>query len=497
MENRSHSTRPWDWEALEAEAAGSGVLEELAQLKKLLPPQDIGFLFEQLGRLDEPAEIRLLSGYRQMQEEWGGGFYGMLPDELGQEEIPLPSRFPGCVRTALLLAQVRARNLAAIRRVNPDYPLEFTRRSFPSLAPMRYPPRWGLELDFSAIREVLHLFEGEKVSMEEAAAVARLPAFREMIRHRRELGYLPEPLVSEEGLAHLLQQAASRAPLDMIWKWISPHNLFDLADLFLHRREYQGLLEALQARAEAIIGHILGAIAQYATEEMRRVSFQDRVSFTVGWGIAGWATAATGGINLEHFKDDYRRLLTTLTHETFHRWQLHVCPADPAAPGAARSFDALTHFPFANERHRKLYEVLSYIFLEGTATFVAPSHPPADREESARRGAELLGECAAAIYLLGDLEKADELLNEGLKSNGPFYWFGAHMAQEITARYGDAELGRTLCEGSPAFFLRYFSAATDARLHPGPDVQARVRNLASLMEKWETPGRDVGKRREK
>lgn len=467
---------PWDWAALEAHAAQAGGLEDLAELKELLSLEDARFLLEQLSRLSNPAEIQKLRSYQHLQEEWGAGFYGMLPEQL-TEEIPLPEDFPSLLKTALLLARVRARNREALKEVNPNYPLEFKGQPFPSLTATTCPPDWELGLDLSAIRGVLALFRKERVSLEEAKAVAALPAFRQMIRHRRDLGYLPEPLITEEGLARLLERAARRAPLEMLWKWLSPQNFFDLADVFLQREEYEALVETLQGHAEEIAGHILATIARYATDEMRKEPFRDRVSFTAGWGIAGWATQATAGINLEHYKDDYERLLATLTHETFHRFQLQVCPAEPTVIERARSFEDLTRFPFPDERDRKFYEVLSYIFLEGTATFVAPSHPPEDLEASRERGIELLRECFASIYEQGNLERADELVNEGLRSNGPFYWLGAYMAERIVQEYGPEALGRSLKEGGPGFFREYLSTQPPEELRWGPEIEVKVAGL--------------------
>lgn len=474
-------TRPWDWATLEVHAAQAGGLAELAELKKLLLPEDARFLFEQLSGLSDPTEIQELRHYQRMQEEWGGSFYGMLPEQLVEEDIPVPDDFSSLLRTALLLAQVRARNLEALKQVNPDYPLEFKKQPFPALTVQTRPANWDLELDLSGIRRVLELFQKGEVTPEEAAAVAALPAFREMIRHRRNLGYLPEPLITQEGLARLLQRAASRAPLDMIWKWLSPQNLFDLADVFLHREEYEALVETLEAHAEEIAQHILGTIAQYATDEVQEMPFRDRVTFTVGWGIAGWATPGTAGINIEHYKDDYARLLVTLTHETFHRFQLRICPANPTVEGKARSFEDLTRFPFPDERDRKFYEVISYIFLEGTATFIAPSHPPEDLEASVNRGVELLHKAFDAVYQEGDLERADSLVNEGLRSNGPFYWLGAFMAEKIVEKQGRESLGQALMEGGPGFFLRYLSTRPALGRRFAPEVEEKLRELAAAL----------------
>ncbi|MFQ5793637.1 MAG: DUF5700 domain-containing putative Zn-dependent protease [Candidatus Bipolaricaulia bacterium] len=468
---------------LEAHAAQAGGLDDLAQLQKLVSIEDARFLFNQLVELRDPTEIERLKDYGKLQNEWGGSFYGMLPEPLTEGEIPVPADFPSLTQVAALLSRVRAENHEALKQVNPAYPIGFKGQFFPSMTLKNRPERWDLELDLSGIRAVLRLFRQERISREDAAAVAALAPYTEMIKHRENLGYLPKPWLTQDGLTNLLYHAASRAPLDMIWKWLTSQNFFDFADIALHQQDYEILVNELDAHAEEIKNQILGTIAQYAPDEMRQAAFQDRVSFTVGWGISGWATATTGGINIEHFKDDYDRLLTTLTHETFHRFQLQVCPTDPTREGKVRSFEDLTHFSFDDEADRKFYEVISYILLEGTATYLAPAHPPVDLEKSVNRGAQMLQECFEAIYQHKDPERAEELLSQGLKSNGPVYWFGAHMAEKIVERYGDAGLGESLLEGSPGFFVRYLAAEAHAGLRLGREIESKVRELAATMSK--------------
>jgi len=471
---------PCDWRSLEAHASQAGGLDHLTELWKLVSVEDARFLLAQLANLPDPAEIKRLSAYQGLQNEWGGGFHGMLPEQLVGENIYVPADFPSLLQTALFLARVRAENLEALRKVNPAYPLEFTKQPFPSGGERVCPSRWNLELDLSVIRGVLELFRKERITQEEAAAVAALPAFAEMMRHRRNLGYIPEPLITTEGLANFLYRAASREPLDMLWKWLNSQNFFDLADLFLHQEEYERLLETLESHVDALNDHILGTIGDYATQG---VLFRDRLAFTVGWGISGWATNATGGINIEHFKDDYERLLLTLTHETFHRFQLQVCPADPGSAQQKRSFETLTRFPFSAKGDRKFYEVLTYIFLEGTATYVAAAHPPDEREESIRQGTYLLAESFNAIYSQGNLDRAEELLNEGLKANGPFYWLGAHIAKTLVERGGTPVLATSLVEGSPGFFARYFSICTPEKLRLDRKIEEKAQELAVTMRK--------------
>ncbi|MGC9529119.1 MAG: DUF5700 domain-containing putative Zn-dependent protease [Candidatus Bipolaricaulaceae bacterium] len=437
-------TRTWG----ELAAAAEGTCADVSALKGLICLDDLQTLLGEMARLEDPGQLLELTAYQERQEAWGAGFCGMLPDQLTGADLPVPRDVGSLLRAAQELAQVRRLNLEAVARVDPGYPLEFRGQSLPP-ARTQLPPDWGVELDLTAIRATVGLMEEGAAGLEDARRVARLPAFREMMAHRRNLGFIPEPLVDEDSLAHLLLHAASRAPLDMIWKWLNPQNLFDLADVFLHRRQFAALADELAGRADEVAAHVLAPLARYAPAG---TAFRDRITFTVGWGIAGWATLRTCGVNLEHFKDNYQQLFTSLSHELFHRLQLQVCPRHPG--GGGDGFAVLVQWPLADAADRKLYEALAYIFLEGTATFVAPPHPPQDQAASARHGATLLQQCYQALYEQGDLEAAESLINEGLRSNGPFYWLGAQLAAELVASAGDGALGEALTAGPLHFFLR-------------------------------------------
>jgi hypothetical protein len=470
--------RDWDWRALERRLEGAVDRRALAALREAVDLETARELISALAALPDPGAIGGLRELGEQQRAWGGGFHGMLPEPLPKGEIPVPSDLPGLVRCAGFLAEARRANLMALRETIPSYPLDFVGASLDAALSEDTPPvpaGWSLSLDLSGIRAVLALFERETVMPEEAAGIASMPAFVEMMRHRRDLGYVPEPLITAEGLAGFLARAASRDPVDRIWKWLTPQNFFDLADLYEHRVAYSSFVDALAAYVEGIERRILGTIGRFAPAG---AVFTDRLSFAVGWGIAGWATDATGGINIEHFKDDVDRLLLTLTHETFHRFQLIACPIDPTATD--RSFEALASFPFDSALDRKFYEVLSYLFLEGTATFVAAAHPPADRRAQEARGAVLLADCERAIYEEQDLEQADALLNQGLRSNGPFYWYGALLADNIVEQGGKDGLASVLAMGSPHFVVTALTAGTGSDSQAGKTIE-RARALDRRM----------------
>lgn len=89
--------------------------------------------------------------------------------------------------------------------------------------------------------------------------------------------------------------------------------------------------------------------------------------------------------------------------------------------------------------------------------------------------------CFEAIYHQGDLEKADELLNAGLRSNGPFYWLGAHMSSTVVACSGAASLGRSLRGGALAFFNHVAEATKGGPVLLSSEVRAKVEALQAEM----------------
>jgi len=451
-------------------------------LQGKLKIEDAQFLLRQLARIEPPERIHELTTYQRWQEELGGSFHGMLPEQLVDAELLVPRDLPSCLRVAHQLADVRAANDAALREINPSYAIAFRGEPFPSLDSAPSPERWAMALDVSGLRALLTFLAKEEPSENGARTIASMHPFQEMMTHRRNLGYIPEPLIDTDGLAAFIQHVASDDPLDRIWAWLNSQNFFDLADIVQHRGEYERLIGELESRAAEIEGHILGTIVPYAPESMRSDAFRDRISFTVGWGIAGWATANTAGINIEQFKDDYERLLTTLTHESVHRWQLRIGHPDGQQ---ACSFEDLTAFPFEDERDRSFYTALSYVMLEGTATYIAPSHAPPDRQASVEQGAELLVQCHRAIYENDDLGKAADLVNEGLRSNGPFYWLGEALTRAIVETYGSQTVGETLRRGGPCFVNRGLEAASDT--HWARLLSDETRDRIHLLEAELTP----------
>ena len=423
-----------------------------------------------------PERIYALRDLEVGQTERGAGFLGMLPGQI-PDNLEVPCDLEASLDVACRLSEIRHANLTALAETMPDYPLFFTGSAFDPEPVGAVPADWRLDIDVDGIRALLDLFDAPEPDASSAAAIARMSAFVEMIRHRRELGYVPEPLIDEAGLAWCLAHAASSDPVDALWKWLHPQNFFDLSDLYAHRGEYRRLIDHL-VQDDGLAKHILGCIAPYAPPD---AVFNDRLSFAVGWGIRGWATRSTGGMNIEHTKDDFELMLPTLVHETFHRLQVAIAQANPEAEELG--FDRITSYPFETTEDRRLYRALSYVMLEGSATYVASPEPQKAWEDDAKAGLGLLGRIREIDFSEAGGDKGDDLLNEGLRSNGPFYGFGALLSHALVKDGGPSSLGVALGCGAPAFIERGLTLLDDPSLVPPEPLAAHIVHLKAQVKR--------------
>jgi hypothetical protein len=454
LDSGGHNDR---WERL-VERAGNDAAHVLKLVCRVAPPE----------RISELRDLEV------GQSERGAGFLGMLPDQV-PADLEAPDDLEASLDVAIRLSEIRTANLAASAETMPLYPLSFAGNRFDPAPTGDVPTGWRLDIDVDGIRAVLDLFDAPESAA--PSTIAGMPAFVEMMRHRRELGYVPEPLIDEDGLAWCLMHAASSDPIDQLWKWLHPQNLFDLSDLYAHRTEYRRLIDGL-VQGDRLATYILGRIAPYAPPD---VAFVDRLSFAIGWGIRGWATRSTGGMNIEHAKDDFELLLSTLVHETFHRLQVSIARANPETEESG--FDRVTSYPFESPADRRLYQALCYVMLEGSATYVASRAPSEAWKDNAKAGLELLERIREIDTSEDEDDKGAELFSEGLRSNGPFYGFGALLSDAFIRDGGPSSLGAALGRGAPEFLDRGLTLIADASLAPPEALATHIAHLRAELER--------------
>jgi len=468
-------------------APAAGQVDAPTELDSLVTPAELEFLLTELRRIDPPDRIRELAGFGRRQLELGGGFYGMLPEQLADSDrIPVPDHAEGALRAAHHLARQRRVNLSALNRVSPDYALAFRGESLPRfldrLAPIEgdtEPPPDGmvLALDTSALHGFFTALADGEIDEEEARRLARLPSNQAMLEHRRDLGYVPEPLPDTDSLAELIRMAGSNDPLDRLWCWINPQNAFGYADLTLNADHYARFLSELREQETELERAVITRIAPFAPASE---PFETTFAFTVGWAIRGWATPSMVGLNVEQVKDDWDLLFGTLVEETYHRLQLELCPT--ASGEVARDFDDLVRVDTGDARYDRLYEIITYTVLEGAANRVRGPFADPELPEKASENAELLARFVDQVVARDDPDAADALISEGLRGNGPLYGLGWALASLIEQHDGPRSVAGYQARGPVPFFRRGSALARDAgHLVLADEVITAVDTLDGLL----------------
>ncbi|MFW6104863.1 MAG: DUF5700 domain-containing putative Zn-dependent protease [Candidatus Bipolaricaulota bacterium] len=450
------------YEDIKKRAKNQGFAGKITEIEDLLAPEDITFLWNQVNRLEDITELEILESYLDRQKELGAWVTELLPSPIEKIVGMNFTDDPGCHYDVMVnLSRQRDNNLRAVESLG-EYPLEFQGNDLKGQSLSRssadYPEDWKVELDTSALTGTIDLFSDHVPDgkTNQASTVASSYPNQQMLNHRRNLGYLPEPITGEEDLAELLKWGASRDPADMIWKWLHPMNIFDFSDIFLNLKDYKRLLKTIHQNWDYITNSVLSTLSTHlgSTETMIEETF----AVTVGYGIRGWATDDGFGVNIEYLKDDFQLLLGTLAHELLHRIQPNICPTYHDGQSDSPNLEDLTAGPFDDPKDEKFYELLTYIFLEGSGEFIKhefKAGPEEELLEGSQKGIDLLEKGCRKIYEEDRLDQADKVLSRGLSSNGPFYALGEFMTRKLIENKPEGFLGEALEGGSLRFFLTF------------------------------------------
>ena len=439
----------FSWNELIKLAQSDEDKDNIEILQNILTIDEARFLFNKISNLKDPKSIKILEEYQKRQHELGAWVEGIFPDQFKDNEITVPNSFSNKIKCILELAEQKKKNIDAIKAMG-EYNLEFKNDNEEfNFGENNYPENWNLEIDLKVLSQTLNFIESKELNKKQAREIANLKGNQEMLKHRKNLGYLPEPITTSKNLTELLIWAASEKTEDIIWKWLNPLNIFEFADLYNNLDKFNELHNTIDGNSEKIISHILSKISNYIENDLK---FNESFSLTIGFAIRGWATDNRFGVNIENIKDDYDRLIATIAHELFHRLQTKIC----TSKDQEQSFSGITSGNFSNEKDNKFYEVLSYIMLEGTGEYITHQfieNKENNLEQKAEEGMDLLNKTYEIIYNEEDLDKADELLAKGLKSNGPFYALGEYLSKFLVETKGESYLGEILEKGVGSFFV--------------------------------------------
>ncbi|MFO7881269.1 MAG: DUF5700 domain-containing putative Zn-dependent protease [Kosmotogaceae bacterium] len=403
--------------------------------------QNIKWLIDIINRLKSPEDVEELLKLQKNKIEMGGGFFGIISEPIKDEnEIPVPNSLESFIDLIFYLSNIRESQLNEVE--NTGYPLYFNNETYKQRNETST-GRVKVTLDLSAIKQLIDYFSCDKPVIEEAERIANSEIFTEMIKHRNSLGYLPGPEMKTEYLSYFIYLGAKKDPVSIIWKWLNPWNCFNFADIFMNFEKFQKLIKDLENNKSNFEALISSKLEPYVPDGF---VFKERFVFAVEWAIRGWATSKFGGINIEHVKDNYEFLVDTIVHETYHRIQAMLYPGN-----TEKDFNMLDK-SFDNEKLDAVYKAMTYVFLEGTATYVQYGSAFSIESEKINEAVNLFQRIIEFENEEIEKNKLEEILNIGLKSNGPFYTLGQYMAKIIDETYGNEKLAACLKKGSPKFF---------------------------------------------
>jgi hypothetical protein len=427
----------WSWAQLRGTPGVDST--QVAWLEANVPRPEAVELFAMLGTLSKGDAVQMLPSLAFLEGSFMQRPLRAFVDSLS---VRPAAGLAGTVRSAYLLARTR-HDILANRRST--YLTEFAGTPFqlpPATAVASQPRvRITLTLDFAPAETLLAIVTTPDIRYEEALRRISTPAFDALIGHHSQAFY-PIPL-SREQLALNLVHAASTQPLDGLYRWARPSGFYHFADVRLNAARYRALFDELRRHEADIARYTSASLAPYVPAGTQ---LDRRVSFYFNDLSDGWGSGNISAVPIEYYKDDFVRMFNTMVHETFH-----------AAQGAVQASSPRPARTLATPADSALAAAARQLLIEGTANFIAPAiaRTPAAADSMSRVGAALLNELATMRAGSWDARRAQEILNQGVSSAGPFYWLGAAMSRELVARDGPAAIGRALQSDGLALMRTY------------------------------------------
>jgi hypothetical protein len=430
-------------------------------------------VFALLDQLSSPDAVQLLPAYYMSD----ASFYYLMADRDTYSKVDsvvgqvFRKRPPGHDATYVHTAYgiLRSRHLiTSFYEDRSAFQVRFHDNSFPQellAGSAQANGKIQVKLRFISAKKLLDFLQTSAGNLERAEQLVRTPVLHDMMQHRSQAFY---PMAAtHEMMVDLLSKAGSDEALSQLYRLANPYGLFHYTEVRSQADHYEELIQTLEKHQKALENHLEATLAPYvvAGSELQRV-----IDFTFGDGADGWSSGSTAAIDLEYFKDDYKRLITTLTHESVHGMHTQF-----QQQSGAYDIIALLEEQQASPMMVVFATALDNVYREGIATLIAPPNklPDAEQVKRASQGAAQLDSLATIYYDavrkgLDEGEAFDQLVSkmriirsQGVQGAGPFYWLGKQMAQAIEDKGGKAALAQLLREDALVFFDAYRQAVSD------------------------------------
>lgn len=398
-----------------------------------------------VSALSQPAAAQMLVSYFYLDGSFSRRSLKPYMDSL---KVRPPDGDAGIIRVTYLVSKVRE-IIIKNGKANKVYTARFTEEilEIPEVNRKHLNNKIELSFDYQPVQILHDILSEPNISYSKILSKLNLPQFDELIQHRSQSFYYTPTNI--ERLATCLEIAASTKPLDELYKYMNPAGLLNFTDVKTNLSQYKEQLNVISDNERAIFNYINASIAQYLPPDTK---FSREISFFYINGADGWATDNVIAVDLNYFKNDYKKLLGLMIHETYHGGQ-----------NAVSLTDSIEH-----EENVEWFIVgMDYLFAEGTATYVAPPQEKTkeDKEVAIRRGVQLVEEIYNNTQSDFDVDKIITFINEGVASSGPFYWLGEEISRIIVDELGKEKLASIIPYGGISFIKAYLEAVNKSKLH--------------------------------
>jgi pterin-4a-carbinolamine dehydratase len=473
----------WDWHSLKKQSSNENVIAQINNLEKNLSLKEARFLFIQLSSLKNPSDITHLSKIESDQNKSGGGYYGYIPDYFkNPDKIPIPENFESIIACANYLANTRTQIDRIITRSNFQYNKTFLKQEISAVNKAETHPDIQIDINTDAVMDVITHYINQNITMETATDIANCPSFQQMLKNRKEIGYIPEPLPDTDDLAKFIYTAGSNDPVSMIWKWINPWNCFGFADLYMNSTKYCEIVSEINSNKEYLISSIKSRIGRYLPEDFK---YQDQIDLGVNWGVLNWSTEKQIGINIVHLKNDYSAFKRIVSRQLFRKIQIHIIKEmKNISPDDDIQINKIIAVNYKNIYDQLFSEVLFQIFLEGTSAYAAGKEKSWIITDGYKFGRDLLNSIHFSLYNTVNLKTVKYCESQGFSPNGPLVAIGYQMTKVLVKQYGHQIIYETLANNFLDFFIKYIEIEKEYGKGKikifDPDIVEKIYYLNSL-----------------
>jgi len=432
--------KDWTWEELSQFTEDNDTKEYISYLEKKISLEDAYFVFRELDKIKNPENIYLFSKFEKFQKENGGQFFSIIPDFFKKKDIiPPADTFDHIIANALYYTRIKEIADKNLYLSGFMYNLKFRNNE---LKPVdRQGSKLDLELNTDMISDILNIYESKKVHKKEITKIANNKIFEDMLRVRSTISKFTDPVPTQQTIAYFIQKSAETDPLNKLWNWMNPANNFGFSELSINRENYKKLISTINDNNQIFKDRVLAKLAHYIPLDFH---YKQDINFAVNFGQKIWSSKDGIGVNIVHIKDDFISLTGSIRKEVY----LQILEK-------LNQENNTLEPDFGNEKDKDYYDILKFIFYEGTANYIGFAPPQFDYVNNAKESNSALEQIQKYMYNGKKPELLKSLKTYSMGENGYFTGLGFLMARTIEKKMGKETLKKCIQNGPIYFFKTY------------------------------------------